>query len=527
MGQAFNKTNSADHTLLESRVDHFNSGQFSYHRESVIPKDALALIENGRIDKVGELTSRFGTGTHSTANQRLKGVIPFTGFTHANYASNTPIGCTFQRGTLKLIDEDGTLVTVASTTAGIFQQISWAQIGPDIVFTWINDTGQIFDTKIYDASADSLIDTGLGVSKTAKFVAKINERVVIGGEEDGNDINLRFSDVLDATTFPAIGDIQPHGDESDKLVGAIQWIGNYLFVGCQRSLWTINCDELLYDATNGAANWPIARVSSDVGLMSHSSLAVVGRKVFGLFTDGVREIIRNDEDTISTASLPISKPIEDIIRRIEPGYEIYSEGVYYNKRYYLSLVVDGATKPNIMIVWNEESRCWEGSWDFNAGSDEINSIGSLVLSGKDQFFVTTFDSSLDARLNLYYDWDDGTFTDRYRDYDGEVEETTYITKVRTGAMNFQAPDNEKWGDHIELYYELTEGTAEVYYILDNGTATSLGTLSTTTGPSYAKFNIRHLDVFRELQIEVRSTEDFKLRSIAAFAHVNPIRLEDE
>ena len=84
--------------------------------------------------------------------------------------------------------------------------------------------------------------------------------------------------------------------------------------------------------------------------------------VFFLARDGVRSLLRVEQDTAGGAGPPISEPIQDIINRINWSSAAKATAAVYDHKLFMSIPIDGAAFNNTTIVYDLEKKRWVGEY---------------------------------------------------------------------------------------------------------------------------------------------------------------------
>jgi hypothetical protein len=323
---------------------------------------------------------------------------------------------------------------------------------------------------------------------------------------------------LDGESWDLVGGSVRVGGDGDPITGLFSWFGNKLLVFKQRSIWVINADPTL-----NASDWEITQITGRIGCVGHRTVQSVGSDVYFLAQDGVRAISQIQAGTQTDVGQPLSAPVQDIIDRINKSYLSQVRSAFYRNRYFLALPVDSGTTPSVVLVWNELSRSWLGSWTGWSPSE---------------FVVTGFSGRI--RLNFgdttgkFWTWDDYTAiasetSSQYRD-----DATDYESYIITRAYDLGDPLVNKLGYIVQFTSEnrLTDASVTVYlsYSQDiSGSFTSLDSSVTMSAGdrqkrrslplvSYGKFNV--------IQFKFGATRlKASLANLAVTAFVDPIETE--
>ena len=256
------------------------------------------------------------------------------------------------------------------------------------------------------------------------------------------------SDILDGESWDLAGSSIRVGGDGDPITGIYPWFENNLLIFKQRSIWVVDCNPLV-----DVANWTIRLVNNRIGCVAHRSIQAVGADVYFLSQIGVRTIGQIQAGTQTDVGQPISTPIQDQIEGTNNARLSTACSVYYGNRYMLAVPMGSATTPDTVLVWNELTKSWAGSWKGWAPRD---------------FCVTSFSGR--NRLNFadntgkLWTWDDYTAptaetTSQYQD-----DTNSYESFVVTRAYDFGDPLVDKLLHGVQVFTEnrLTDSAVPMY-----------------------------------------------------------------
>lgn len=345
-----------------------------------------------------------------------------------------------------------------------------------------------------------------------------------------------FSDFLDATTWDrSLNSLRVGGGDGDLITGLAPWLDFNLIVLRQNSIYLINLDpsqNTSGDPTQLVSFYSVKPIHKTIGCVAPRTAVQVDSDVWCLTTDGVRSVQRTlaAESQSSLAGDPLSKPIQDIIDRINLPYAYTACACYRNGRYILGLPLDAATSPNYIVVFNTLTNTWSGTWTqwlptvFAMRTPD--SYTSRMVFGDPTGFV--------------YEWLD------YITEQNEVASTFQDNGVDipsyglTRGLTVGDPDSPKTG--FKSFFEFEGGNAMVNlgyringyptttYFDENPIDSSTGSLSLPfvlpvtlpfAGNKRVPIDIMRCGQFRDLQFEFSSTSGkLALRSISISAFID-------
>lgn len=220
-------------------------------------------------------------------------------------------------------------------------------------------------------------------------------------------------------------------------------------------------------------------ITAEVGLLARRSVVTIGNRIFFLSDNGVYAIEFGDLYNLRGAGLPLSAPIDSLIKRINPEYAENAVAAFHNNRYWLAVPLDSSTNNNAILVYNVLNEGWESldlvssqQWDIRnlivAGAGGVNKLYAINVNGG---------------LHILDEREDDT--DLLQLYPG-VDATSYpvSASVTTRSYTLGVTGRKKFTE-FEVHVESSESNAS------NGTLTaesenldssiSLGTISSLYG----------------------------------------------
>lgn len=391
------------------------------------------------------------------------------------------------------------------------------------------DIGTIENFKRVSADGETIED-GTAMPRATCIETHVERLCMAGIKDDEHDpATIFFSDYLDGKTWMITESVQV-GSDGDEIIGLKSWRNNTLLVFKANSVWAVICSPLIDDSGNklSPAYWTINKISDSYGVVSRETIAQVGNDVWFLSKRGVCSIQRAvaSEDNEMQA-LPISLPIQNYIDRIHWNYAHTSSAVYFKDRYFLSIPIDNAQRPNIVLIYNTITQKWQGIW--NGSALRATGYSRANFDGVERLIWRTHDGT----AYQFEDDDIDTYNDTCEEYKEYCD-----TKVVTKSYIWDAPLNTKRALDIEVEFYESTGEADLYVKLDskNEQVIAKGIQISTNKKlplklpfslggqkrSNFKFNLRHLPRFRELQVVVYTRRGIaKLRNININALVMP------
>jgi hypothetical protein len=198
---------------------------------------------------------------------------------------------------------------------------------------------------------------------------------------------LLASDILDADTLDRIDNqFRISGGTADYVVGAAPFAEDNLLVFNRNSL------HLIQGVSGSLEDTQVRLVTDEIGCLARRSIVQVGSSVLFLSDNGVYSANFGDLYNLRGSGLPLSSPIDPLIKRINPNYASMSVAVYHDNRYYLACPLDSSTKNNAILIYNFLNGGWESvdtvsstAWDVAnlivGGAGDVNKLYAVSSNG--------------------------------------------------------------------------------------------------------------------------------------------------
>jgi|GEM_PF-4474288 len=139
---------------------------------------------------------------------------------------------------------------------------------------------------------------------------------------------------------------------ADFLVGIVPYQEDSVIVFMRKSVYLHN---KLFDLENSG---PVI-VTDQIGCLSRKTIATIGKNIFFLSDEGVYSLEIAAQLDLTGAGEPLSKDIDDQIRRINVTFAHRACACFCENRYYLAAPVDGSERNNAIFIYNTINRKWE------------------------------------------------------------------------------------------------------------------------------------------------------------------------
>lgn len=163
-----------------------------------------------------------------------------------------------------------------------------------------------------------------------------------------------ISQILNLEAYDTINGIFGFASGStDFLIGLAPYQDNQLLVFNRYSIYLVN-------GINGdVAAMTSQLLTGQIGCISKRSIATCGANVLFLSDLGVFILQPGLELLLRGNSLPLSAPIDPIIRTINFTAPNATVAQYFNNRYYLAVPINGSTRNNAVLIYNFINQQWE------------------------------------------------------------------------------------------------------------------------------------------------------------------------
>ncbi len=321
-------------------------------------------------------------------------------FTAANNAAASQGLVTITETAHGLSAGDTVIITDAGTT-DLLEQLFFtvATVPTSGTFTFYADTDDFSATSVVLGPAQS---QGLGFTHMpAPPWAAYHQRRLIcpydytttgsSGSEVITDRNVRdeliFSDILDGDTFDQLtNSFRVTGGTADYIQTVHPFTNDDAIAMSRNSL------HLIRGISGSLNDVSIREITREAGLVARKSVVTVQNSIFFLSDNGVYALDFQDEYNLRGSGLPLSDPIDPIIKRINSDYANKAVGIYHNNRYWLAVPLDSSTENNSILVYNVLNQGWESvdsidqtGWNITnfirAGAGGVDKLYAISESG--------------------------------------------------------------------------------------------------------------------------------------------------
>jgi hypothetical protein len=239
---------------------------------------------------------------------------------------------------------------------------------------------------------------------------------------------------------------------ADSLVGVSPLLNDRLLVLNRNSVHVISgVSGSLNDATR-------TEVTREVGCVARKTITEVGGTTMWLSDQGVYSVTYGEELALIANSIPVSEPIENLIRQINWNYAENAVAAYADNRYFLAVPFGSSTVNNTVFVYNFLNQGWE-SVDTYPDGFNIKDILVVPYNGKNTVFFVN-------ETGAVHETDKQAGADRYQN-DATATETQNIDGQGLGrSFNFGTHDIKRFNRASCLTEgDVGTGTLKLYAVL--------------------------------------------------------------
>ena len=205
------------------------------------------------------------------------------------------------------------------------------------------------------------------------------------------DTQVAVSDILSDTFDFQLNNFIINQGGNDSIVGVLPWIENQFLVFMKRSIYVAFVEPSSYViGSPPGINSSITVVTTQVGCLARKSIASAGQFVFFLSGKGVHVITPQLDLKLVGNTLPLSEPIDDFFDNVNYSAADKSVSSYYDNRFFMALPINGASRPNAIIVYNTLNQQWEGIDTYPTGLYMDDYAICQYGNKRRQFILTKF-----------------------------------------------------------------------------------------------------------------------------------------
>lgn len=347
----------------------FVGGMFSNAKARMLKDEQASLIVNCDVSITGELASRRGTvllggdvgsassitglGYYKTTSDQYEVAAINGGVYKLNGGVWTQLGAqSFGSGQVALIQGG-----VSGGAATVADDKLYVCGDPTDVYKWNGSTWTNVSGDVSGKAPRSVSILRWHAGRLVAAGASIKTRSTETAVPDA----IYFSDLLDGATWGLTTydtQLRVGGGDGSAIMNVVPWTDFRLATFKRNSVWVIDCDpQFTVD------NFSIQLVNGSVGCVAKRTCVQVGNDVLFLSDDGVRslqQVVGSDQQ--HELSIPLSFPIQDYIRRINPAAVSSACATFWNNLYLISVPLDSSTTNNYTFVFNTITSTWSGFW---------------------------------------------------------------------------------------------------------------------------------------------------------------------
>jgi hypothetical protein len=243
-----------------------------------------------------------------------------------------------------------------------------------------------------------------------------NPRSTIQSEPSPGRDQFLMTDILDSTSYdPVLGVFNINTAQSDIIIRLWPFFHQGVVIFLKRSIWlqtNFTIEPLLTTQQ---------QLNSAIGLVAQKGVLLVGGDTLFLSEPGgiyrLSEVIQQN---ITTEPVPITEPIDPLIRRInwQSAYLPYvvATALVGDYAYFAVPLDESAGGSNALLVYNTVSRMWESVDTWPESDFRINSLHVIQVAGRQSCLAVDF---FGQRVILL---ESGSLTDGISDDDFPIQD---------------------------------------------------------------------------------------------------------
>lgn len=197
------------------------------------------------------------------------------------------------------------------------------------------------------------------------------------GSETITDRNVRdeilLSDIFDSNTYDRI---QNQFKVTAGIADYLQYV--HPFTEDNAVIFNRNSIHLMMGLSGSLTDISIKEITREAGLVAQKTVVTIGDKIFFLSDNGIYATQFQDLYNLRGAGLPLSDPINPLIKRINSNYAQNAVAIYHDNRYWIAVPIDGSTTNNAILIYNLLNDGWESMDIIN---QEGWNISNFIVCG--------------------------------------------------------------------------------------------------------------------------------------------------
>lgn len=256
---------------------------------------------------------------------------------------------------------------------------------------------------------------------------------------------LLFSDVFDNDTY----------DQLQNTFKVTAGIADYLqyvhpFTEDQALAFNRHSIHLINGVSGALSDIEIREITREAGLVARKSVVTIANQIFFLSDNGIYATNFGEFYTLRGAGLPLSAPIDPIIKRINKAYAYKAVATYFDNRYYIAVPLDNSLENNVILVYNVLNQGWESMDIIEQGGWSVSNFIVAGSSGDSKLYAINSYGGINVIDNREDD------VDNIYTYPG-VNESSYpiSSYCQTRQYIFGSPARKKYNS-FEVHAESSE-----------------------------------------------------------------------
>lgn len=223
---------------------------------------------------------------------------------------------------------------------------------------------------------------------------------------------------------------------SDRLTGIAKFNETTLVCAKARSIYVVS--DIYGDNDDINANARLSEVTRQYGCIAPRTFVQVGKDLWFLgHKRGVCSIVQTETNALQGVDVPVSRPIQPLIDRINWEYASGARAAVHDNRVYFAVPLDDATSNNAILVYSTLTQKWAG-YDYSEATKVLDFVKFTYAGVVRQGFVSK--SATDKGFICLYE--DGYY-DQTGDDSGNITNNVIASTVTTRGYAGEASGHKR------------------------------------------------------------------------------------
>jgi hypothetical protein len=247
-----------------------------------------------------------------------------------------------------------------------------------------------------DGNAADFPMTSTAIFHRNRIYCKVSrDEIAVSDYLTDNDGNWKFNRTIKQFTI--------NEGDGQEITAIHPWTDDTILVFKDRSIYQARIGDANESAELVIAESFVRTLSSDLGSLSKKAVANTGNRVFFLSQRGIYMIEPNLDLRLLTNTVPVSRPVQKYINRINGSHVRNVVSKIFNGRLYIAVPLDNNTENSHVLVYNMINQQWESVDTYPANFDVHN---MHILSYNNRYELIYTDRDGTVHLSEYNNYDE-------------------------------------------------------------------------------------------------------------------------